>query len=56
MPPMTTGVSRPASRNAATTAGASVRCAPLCMDTPTTSTSSWAVIAAIVSGDWRSPA
>ncbi len=56
MPPTTTGVSSPAWRRAPTTAGASVRWAPLCIDTPTTSTSSCTVMAAMLSGDWRRPA
>ena len=56
IPPMTTGVSSPASRSAPTTAGARVRWAPLCMETPTTSTSSCADMAAMVSGDCRRPA
>ena len=41
---------RPASRSAATTRGAMVRCAPLCIEMPTTSTSSSRAVAATVSG------
>src|SRR5271170_3499060 len=56
MPPMMTGVSRPASLRDSTTAGAKVRWAPLCMDTPTRSTSSAIDVAVIMSVDCRSPA
>ena len=56
MPPTTTAVSRPASRSARTTLGASVRCAALCIERPTTSTSSCSAAAAIIAGVCRSPA
>ena len=56
MPPMMTGVSSPAALSESTIAGAHVRWAPLCIDTPMTSTSSCIVVVVIVSVDCRSPA
>ena len=54
-PPNTTTSVAPLARRASMTAGKSVLCAPLMIERPTPSTSSWTAALAIISGVWWRP-
>ena len=54
-PPVMSTSSRPCARSRSRILGKSVMCAPLRMDSPTTSTSSCTAAVAIISGVWCRP-